>query len=79
MTVYCRKAVAYQSPYCAFHRNKRMTVIEGTQPKEIEKVKDIPEREPIWIHENTVLNAQGDTIGLLQREKQKITWFILPE
>jgi hypothetical protein len=77
MTIYCRKAVAYQSEFCPYHRNKRMTVIEGTHPIPIEKVKDQESKEPVWIHENHLLNSNGHIVGKINKEKQKLKWFII--
>lgn len=78
MTVYCRKAVAYQSEFCPFHRNKRMTVIEGTHPIPIEKVKDQESKDSVWIHQQNLINSTGNVVGKINKDKQKIKWFILP-
>lgn len=78
LTVYCRKATAYGSEYCAFHRNKRMTVIEGTNPTQLQKIKDINNLEPLWASRNTIYNSNGDMVGKINREDSKIKIFVLP-
>ena len=79
MTVYCRKAVAYQSEFCPFHRSKRMMVIEGTNPIQVEKVKDQADKEPLWIHENHLLNANGNQVGVIDKENSRMKLFIFDE
>lgn len=76
LTVFCRKATAYGSEYCSFHRNKRMLVIEGTNPMQIQKIKDTNTMEPLWASNNTLYNVNGEIIGKINRESGKMTIFI---
>jgi hypothetical protein len=76
LTVYCRKATAYGSDFCAFHRNKRMTVIEGTNPTPLQKIKDINNLEPLWASKNTIYNSSGEIVGRINRETGKIKIFV---
>lgn len=77
LTVYCRKATAYGSEYCSFHRNKRMMVIDGTVPISIQKVKDTNNIEPIWASDNTLYNSSGSIVGKIHKEKGKMKIFII--
>jgi hypothetical protein len=76
LTVYCRKATAYGSEYCAFHRNKRMSVIEGTNPTPLQKIKDMNNLEPLWASNSTIYNSSGDIVGKINRENGKIKIFV---
>ncbi len=77
LTVYCRKATAYGSEYCSFHRHKRMLVIDGTNPIEIQKIKDINTVEPLWVSETSLYNSGGDMIGKINKEKGVIKIFMV--
>lgn len=77
LTVFCRKATAYGSEYCSFHRNKRMLVIEGTNPIELQKIKDINNVELLWVSESSVYNSSGDIIGKINKDKGTIKLFVV--
>lgn len=79
LTVHCKKPVAYQSDFCPFHRRKRMTVIEGTHPTPIQRIKDHPGREPMWAHGTTLIHSNGNHIGTIDVEQQRLTIFIIEE
>jgi hypothetical protein len=79
LTVFCRKATAYGSEYCSFHRNKRMIVIENTNPIEIQKIKDTNTMEPLWASENNLYNSSGDNMGKINRDKGIMKVFIINE
>ena len=79
LTVFCRKPVAYQSNFCCIHRNHRMMVMEGTQPTTIKKIKDIAHLPPIWQVEQTLINSQGNMIGKINKEEQKIKLFVVED
>jgi hypothetical protein len=79
VTIFCKKAVAHQSEYCPFHRQKRMTVIEGTGPRAVQRIKDRSTMEPLWCAGNTLLNATGKITGTIHHDEQKMRIFILEE
>ena len=79
LTVFCRKPVAYQSTFCPVHRNRRMMVMEGTQPTTIQKIKDEPRLPPMWIMENTLINSQGNMVGKINMEEQKMKLFVVED
>lgn len=66
LTIFCRKAVSYGSEYCPFHRNKRMIVIQGTNPLQLQRIKDIPNIGPLWTCKNILYNSSGDIVGKLK-------------
>ena len=76
LTVFCRKPVVYGTEFCAFHRTKRMTVIEGTSPAEIQRVKDKSTMGPVWIVNNIIVNTAGHMIGKLNKSTGKIKMFV---
>lgn len=76
VTIFCKDPVTLQSEYCIYHKNKRMTVIEGT-PQIIQRVKDSNMHEPIWIKDNIVINSSGNTVGKLNRSENKIKLFVI--
>jgi hypothetical protein len=77
MTVFCKKPVAYGCDYCPFHRNKRMIVIDGTNPSEIQRIKDRNTIGPIWVTKNNnIVNSSGDIIGKYNKTSGKIKIFI---
>lgn len=75
VTAFCRKAVAYGSEFCAQHRNKRMIVIEDTNPKELQRVKDINGLEPLWVSDTTLYNSNGEIVGKINRDSGKLKIF----
>ena len=77
MTVFCKKPTAYQSEFCTYHRTKRMTVIDGTSPISIQKVKDRNDMEPMWLQDNVLLNSSGNIVGKLNRDNSVIKRFII--
>ncbi len=77
LTVYCRKATAYGSEYCSFHRNKRMLVVDDTTPINIQKIKDINTIESLWASNNTLYKSNGDIMGKINKEKGKIKIFVI--
>jgi hypothetical protein len=77
LTVFCRKPVVYGTEFCALHRSKRMTVIDGTTPAEIQKIKDNPSFGPVWLAENIIINISGNTVGKVNRAQGKIKMFVL--
>ena len=77
LTVYCRKATAYGTEYCSFHRNKRMLVIEGTNPITIQKIKDTNTIESLWVSDTMLYNSNGDRVGKINKEKGKIKLFTM--
>ena len=79
LSVFCRKPVAYQSNFCTVHRNRRMMVMEGTQPTAIQKVKDVPSLPPMWQIDQTLINSQGNMIGKINKEEQKMKLFVIEE
>ena len=79
ITVFCKKPVAYHSNYCAFHRNDRMLVVDGCNPTIVERVKDLNTMEPLWIVESDLINAKGDYVGRIHKEKQVITRWIFED
>ncbi len=76
LTVFCRKTVAYGCDYCPFHRNKRMIIIEGTNPIPIQRIKDTNKISPLWISNNTLYNSNANIIGKINKENGKIKIFI---
>jgi hypothetical protein len=56
-----------------------MMVMEGTQPSTIQKVKDVPSLPPMWLIDQTLINSQGNMIGKINREEQKIKMFVVEE
>jgi hypothetical protein len=73
ITMFCRKSVAYQSEFCAFHRLKRMTVIDGMNPIILQKVKDHHDMEPLWIDKNILLNSCGEMVGKVNMATKVMT------
>jgi hypothetical protein len=76
LTVFCRKPVVYGTEFCALHRSKRMTVIEGTSPAEIQRVKDKTTFGPMWLANNVLLNTSGNMIGKVNKSTGKIKMFV---
>jgi hypothetical protein len=77
LTVYCRKATAYGSEYCSFHRNKRMLVVDDTNPINIQKIKDINTIESLWASNNTLYKSNGDIMGKIHKEKGTLKIFVV--
>lgn len=71
VTIFCRKPVSYGSEYCICHRNKRMFVIEGTNPVLLQRLKDT-NIGPLWISKNTLYNSNGDIVGKMKDNIIKI-------
>jgi hypothetical protein len=54
-----------------------MTVIEGTSPAEIQRVKDKTTFGPTWLAKNVMLNASGNMVGKVNKSSGKIKMFVL--
>ena len=78
ITSFCRKSVAYHSGYCAVHRQQRMTIIPGTTPIVLQKMKERNTMEPLWIKQHHLVNAKGHTAGVIQHNERRIKLFVLP-
>jgi len=78
ITSFCRKSVAYHSEYCAVHRQQRMTVIPGTMPTILQKMKDRHTMEPLWVKQHLLVNAKGQIAGIIQHNEGRIKLFVLP-
>ena len=61
LTIFCRKSVVHGTQFCAFHKNKRMMVVEGTNPVQLQRVKDMNTIEPIWASNNTLYNSTNSS------------------
>jgi hypothetical protein len=79
MTTFCRNPVTYHSEYCSFHQKKRMNIVTDTQPTIVERLKNIPTKEPMWIQGNMIINSKGEMMGKINHETQKVKWFIITE
>ena len=79
ITTFCRKPTAYPSEFCEFHKYQRMNVIPNTHPTIVEKVADQPDREPVWIQGNTLVNAHGEMVGKINKNTQTVKWFTIEE
>ena len=77
LTMFCKKPTAYGCEYCPFHRNKRMVVIEGTNPVQLQRLKDMNDMEPLWTSETTLYNLNGDFVGKINKKTNKIKKFIV--
>jgi hypothetical protein len=77
LTVFCRKATAYGSEYCVFHRNKRMIVIDGTNPVKLQKIKDTNTMGPLWANDKDLYNSSGEIIGKINRDKCIMKLFVV--
>jgi hypothetical protein len=78
ITSFCRKSVAYHSEYCVVHRQQRMTIIPGTAPIVLQKMKERNTMEPLWIKQHLLVNAKGHTAGVIQQNEGRIKLFVLP-
>ena len=80
ITTYCRRPIAYGCEYCAFHRDRRMNVIESTKPEVIQKVKDCETLTPMWINEKCdLINSSMERVGKVNKEEGKIKIFVISE
>ena len=77
LTMFCKKPTAYGCEYCAFHRNKRMVVIEGTNPVQLQRLKDMNDMEPLWTSDTTLYNSTGDLVGKINKNKNRIKKFVV--
>ena len=75
LTVFCRKATAYGSEYCSSHRSKRMRVIEGTNPVELQRLTDINILDQLWANNKTLYNSRGNIVGKINKDMNKIKMF----
>jgi hypothetical protein len=79
VTSFCRKPTAYASEFCSFHQQKRMNVFMDISPIDVEKIKAIPTKEPVWLKGNMLINSHGDMMGKLNRRTQTVKWFHIEE
>jgi hypothetical protein len=77
LTVYCRKPVAYGCDYCSFHREKRMMVVEETNPTIIQRMKDRNELPPSWIIGTNIVDSNNNIIGKINHKNSTIKLFTI--
>lgn len=81
LTTFCRKPVAYGCEYCSFHQTKRMNIMEGVVPPlKLQRIKDINTIEPIWLDtngSNTIYDSNGDVVGKMDKNNNRIKLFII--
>ena len=75
LTVYCRKPTVYGTDYCSLHRNKRMIIVEGTNPLPLQRLKDINTLPSLWVNRNTLYNASGGIVGKINQKHERIKIF----
>jgi hypothetical protein len=56
-----------------------MLVVDGCHPVIVERLKDLNTMEPLWIMESDLINAKGDHVGRIHKEKQVITRWIFED
>jgi ADP-glucose pyrophosphorylase len=56
-----------------------MLVVDGCRPAVVERLQDLNTMEPLWIMETDLINAKGDHVGRINKEKQVITRWIFEE
>ena len=78
LTIHCRKAVAYQSEFCPFHRINRSTLIEQHPSKRVTKIKEREDSQPMWVMDHTLINSNGQFVGTICPTEQRIRLFVLP-
>jgi len=54
-----------------------MTVIDGTEPIVIQKVKDRNDMEPMWVQDNVLLNSNGNMVGKINRDQSIMKRFVV--
>jgi hypothetical protein len=54
-----------------------MLVIEGTNPIELQKIKDTNTMEPLWASEKNLYNASGEMIGKINKDKGVMKVFVV--
>lgn len=76
LTMFCRKPVAYGCEFCAFHRNKRMAVIDGTNPVSLQRIRDSNRTGPLWMSDGIVYSQTGEIVGKINKKEKKLRMFI---
>jgi hypothetical protein len=56
-----------------------MLVVDGCQPVIVERLQDRDTMEPLWIMGADLINAKGEQVGRINKEKQVITRWIFEE
>ena len=54
-----------------------MTVVEGTNPIQLQKVKDTSTLEPLWISKDALYNSNGELVGKINKENGKVKIFVV--
>jgi hypothetical protein len=52
-----------------------MIVIEGTNPIQIQRIKDTNKTGPLWVSNNTLYNSNGDIVGKINKDDGRIKIF----
>ena len=77
LTVFCRKPTVYGCEYCAFHRNRRMMVINGTNPIKLQRINSTNMTETMWMYDNTLVNSRGDIVGKINKNMNSMKLFVI--
>jgi hypothetical protein len=56
-----------------------MLVVDGCNPVVVERLQDRDTMEPLWIIESDLINAKGEQVGRIHKEKQVIKRWIFEE
>jgi hypothetical protein len=54
-----------------------MTVVEGMNPIVIQRIKDHPGREPLWVQGASIIQSNGNRVGTIDVENQTMTLFVI--
>jgi len=56
-----------------------MLVVDGCHPVIVERLQDRDTMEPLWIMGTDLINAKGEQVGRIHKEKQVITRWVFEE
>jgi hypothetical protein len=55
-----------------------MIVIDGTNPVQLQRLKDQNTLGPLWVNENMIYNSAGELAGKINKTTEKIKIFVMP-
>lgn len=77
VTMFCKKPVTSHSEYCNQHIHKRMMVLEDSNTKHVQKVKDSNIHEQLWVVDNNVINMDGNIVGKCKHSENVLKLFVI--
>jgi len=74
-TIFCRKPVI-NARFCSEHCHNRMMLVDTDKAISIQRIKDRDAMAPMWLIGDDIYHSNGELVGKINHDTQKIKIFI---